>query len=170
MERVYISIGSNIEREHNVPSGLAALRAHYGKLITSTVYESKAYGFAGDNFYNLVAGFDTADDLAGVIETLQAIEQQHGRVRNGPRFSSRTLDLDLLLYGNLVMQLPGLTLPRPEILKRAFVLLPLAEIAPELTHPVTGKTYRMLWEEFDKTDQEIWPVELAGHAKRSAEF
>ena len=158
MTRVYVGIGSNIEREHNVRSGLAALREHYGELTASAIYESKAYGFAGANFYNLVVGFDTDADVHAVSRTLQDIEDRHGRVRSGPRYSSRTLDLDLLLYGDLVLNEPGLKLPRPEILKRAFVLLPLAEIAGQLRHPLNGRTYVELWQAFEKSNQQLWPV------------
>lgn len=158
MTRVYLSVGSNIERERNVRSGLEALRARFGALIVSSIYESKAFGFAGDNFYNLAVGFDTDEDVATIVRALQEIEERHGRDRSGPRFSSRTLDLDLLTYGNLVTRASSLTLPRPEILKRAFVLAPLAEIAHHDRHPVTGQTYAELWQAMDKTGQELWPV------------
>ncbi len=162
MTHVYVSVGSNIEREHNIRSGLAALRKHFGDLTVSSTYESKAYGFEGDNFYNLVGGFDSDEDLYSVVRALQDIEDRHGRVRSGPRYSSRTLDLDLLIYGDLQLHEPGLILPRPDILKRAFVLGPLAEIAAGLKHPVAGKTYAELWSAFDKSRYSIWRVVLEG--------
>ncbi len=148
MRRVYISIGSNIERDTSIRSGVAALREHFGGLTLSTVYESRAVGFEGDDFYNLVAGFDTALDAVAANSVLRDIEHRHGRVRGGSGFSSRTLDLDLLLYGDLVSCENGLALPRGEITKYAFVLCPLAEIAGQMRHPVSGASYADLWRAF----------------------
>lgn len=158
MARVYVSIGSNIEREQNIRAGVTDLRGRFGTLILSSVYESEAVGFAGDSFYNLVAGFDTALTPQQVASELRAIEEAHGRVRNGPRFSSRTLDIDLLLYDDLVLHEGKLDIPRDEITKNAFVLWPLAEIAPQLKHPQLGVSYGEMWEVFDKQSQPLWPV------------
>ncbi|GAB4295220.1 MAG: 2-amino-4-hydroxy-6-hydroxymethyldihydropteridine diphosphokinase [Thiohalomonadaceae bacterium] len=158
MARVYVSIGSNIEREQNIRAGVADLKARFGALLLSSVYESEAVGFAGDSFYNLVAGFDTTLTPQQVAAELRAIEEAHGRARNGPRFSSRTLDIDLLLYDDLVLHEGTLAIPRDEITKNAFVLWPLAEIAPQLTHPQAGVSYGALWEAFDKQSQPLWPV------------
>ena len=164
MTRVYVSMGSNIEREHNIRAGLAALREHYGALAVSSVYDSHAVGFAGDDFYNLVVGFDTAEDVRTVAHTLERIEHEHGRARGAARFNSRTLDLDLLLYGDLVLHEPGLKLPRADILKYAFVLWPLAEIAGQWRHPQEGRTYMELWQRFDKEQQKLvrvdFPIDL----------
>ena len=159
MARVYISLGSNIDAENHLRRGVAALRAQFGELILSRVYESEAVGFSGDNFLNLVAGFDTDLPVQNVVAILHRIEDENGRVRSGPRFSARTLDLDLLLYDDRVQSAdPGPELPRDEILKNAFVLWPLAEIAPDLRHPVVGRTMGELWAAFDRTSQPIWPV------------
>lgn len=160
MTRVYVSMGSNIERENNIRAGLAALREHYGPLTVSSVYDSKAVGFAGDDFYNLVVGFDTAGDVHAVAHTLERIEHEHGRARGAARFNSRTLDLDLLLYDDLVLHEPGLKLPRPDILKYAFVLWPLAEIAGQWRHPQDGRTYQELWQCFDKGQQKLVRVDF----------
>jgi 2-amino-4-hydroxy-6-hydroxymethyldihydropteridine diphosphokinase len=155
--RVFLSIGSNIDRETNIRAGVAALRECFGELRLSTVYESEAVGFEGDPFYNLVAGFETDITPEELVAALRAIEDRHGRVRTGPRFSSRTLDIDLLLYGDAVFDAP-VVIPRKEITRNAFVLLPLAELAPDAVHPLTGKTYAAMWEAFDKASQPLWPV------------
>lgn len=160
MARVYISIGSNIDAENNIRLAVHALQQHYGKLILSSVYESEAVGFDGDNFLNLVAGLNTDEDVHVVAETLRKIEDDNGRDRSGPRFSARTVDLDLLLYDDLVVEEAGLQLPRDEITKNAFVLLPLEEIAPQLIHPVSGNTMCDHWLNFDKNSQRLWPIEF----------
>jgi 2-amino-4-hydroxy-6-hydroxymethyldihydropteridine diphosphokinase len=115
-------------------------------------------GFEGDNFLNLVAGLDTDQEVHDVNRQLHAIEDAHGRQRNGPRFSPRTLDLDLLLYDDLILSEDKLQLPRDEITHNAFVLRPLADIAPDLRHPVTGQTMAELWQAFDQTSQRLWPI------------
>jgi 2-amino-4-hydroxy-6-hydroxymethyldihydropteridine diphosphokinase len=147
MPRVYVSVGSNIDREQNIRGALCDLRAVWGKLVCSRVYETPAFGFAGDPFYNLVVGFDTADPIDRVANELARIEAAHGRLREGlPRYSSRTLDLDILLYGDLVRHDSGFDVPRGEILERNYVLGPLAEIAPALKHPEKGETFAALWQ------------------------
>lgn len=160
MARVYISIGSNIDAENNIRLAIHALRDRYGKLILSSVYESEAVGFDGDNFLNLVAGLKTDDDVYSVAETLRKIEDDNGRDRSGPRFSSRIVDLDLLLYDDLILKDEGLELPRGEITKNAFVLLPLEEIAPQLIHPLSGNTMCDHWMNFDQDSQKLWPIEF----------
>ncbi len=158
MARVYISLGSNIDRDVLTRAGVASLREHYGELILSSVYESEAVGFEGEDFFNMVIGLDTDEGVLEVAQRLHQIEDEHGRDRSGPRFSSRTLDLDLLLYDDLVFSEGKLELPRDEILERAFVLWPLAEIAPEAVHPVANKTYAELWAAFDKTREQLRPI------------
>ncbi|MFN2308691.1 MAG: 2-amino-4-hydroxy-6-hydroxymethyldihydropteridine diphosphokinase [Gammaproteobacteria bacterium] len=161
MARVYVSIGSNIEREHHVRAALTALEAHYGELECSTIYQTAAVGFEGDDFYNLVVGFDTRETPAEVAAQLRAIEDTNGRLRGGPRFASRTLDLDLLLYDDLVLTEGRLQIPRGEITQQAFVLRPLAEIAGERLHPLTGKRLAQLWAEFPQATAVLRPVRLA---------
>lgn len=158
MARVYVSIGSNIDRERNIAAALASLREQFGELQQSTVYETEAVGFEGDPFYNLVVGFDTALAPRELARLLRDIEDRHGRQRNGGKFSARTLDLDLLLYDDLVLDEPDLKLPRAEILEYAFVLRPLAEIAGQRRHPLSGFSFADLWGAFDPTAQPMWPV------------
>ncbi len=158
MSKVFVSLGSNINREANTRAGIQDLQAHYGELQLSSVYESEAVGFEGDNFFNMVIAFNTNEGVRQVAHTLREIEVSHGRDRNGPKFSSRTLDLDLLLYDDVIMHEPGVQIPRDEILKRAFVLWPLAEIAPELKHPQENETYAELWQAFDKKQEILKPV------------
>jgi 2-amino-4-hydroxy-6-hydroxymethyldihydropteridine diphosphokinase len=160
MPQVFVSIGSNIDRENNIRGALRELRAHYGPLILSRVYESKAEGFTGENFYNLIAAFDSSETIEQIKEILTQIESRFGRQRTGNRYSSRTLDLDLLLYGDVVRHDGPLNLPHPDIGRYAFVLGPLAEIAPQRRHPETGQSLSRMWEKFEKSGQKIQVVEL----------
>jgi 2-amino-4-hydroxy-6-hydroxymethyldihydropteridine diphosphokinase len=141
-----------------IPSALEALRASFGELVVSPTYESAPVGFKGDNFHNLVVGLETGLSPAELVRRLRVIEAQHGRVRGGEKFSSRTLDIDLLTYGERVIDEAGLQVPRDEIMRYAFVLLPLSEVAPEECHPLNGQTYRDLWAGFEATDQPLWRV------------
>lgn len=148
----YISIGSNIDREKHIPASIKALTGLFGKLGISSIYESEPVGFVGDAFYNLVVGFDSDLDIKEIIDQLRQIEIDNGRNRECKKFSARTLDLDLLLYGDLVLNEGRIQLPRDEIERYAFVLEPLAEIAGHLRHPVTQLRYSELWEQFDKSN------------------
>jgi len=158
MPDVFLSIGSNIEREKHIPSALKELEERVGSLTVSSIYESEAVGFEGARFYNLVAGFFTELPVSDIAKILSEIESNHGRTRNCKKFSSRTLDIDLILYGDAVLQEGKLTLPREDITRYAFVLEPLAEIAPNRKHPVIGESYGELWAKFDKTGIKQWRV------------
>jgi 2-amino-4-hydroxy-6-hydroxymethyldihydropteridine diphosphokinase len=160
MPRVWLSIGSNQDREKNIRGAVRALRAEFGELILSRVYESPPVGFEGEPFFNLVAGFSTDLPIDRLAGKLRAIEEAHGRIRQGGKFASRTLDIDLLTYGNLISDDNGIKLPREEITRYSFVLLPLAEVAGEEHHPLNGRSYRELWQTFDGTSQPIWPSEF----------
>jgi len=158
--RVYVSIGSNIEREKNVRAAVAALRDRFGTVQLSRVYQNRPIGFDGDDFYNLVAGFDTGESPETVAAALHAIEQDQGRTRGPSRFSPRTLDLDLLLYDDLIRDDKTLRLPRSEIREYACVLRPLAELAPDTRHPETGETFTQMWARFPQSRQPLTPVEI----------
>ncbi|MGZ8191643.1 MAG: 2-amino-4-hydroxy-6-hydroxymethyldihydropteridine diphosphokinase [Methylococcaceae bacterium] len=152
MPKAYISIGGNIDKDIHIPAGLKALESVFGKLTVSSVYESEPVGFSGDSFYNLIVSFDTDLSIAEITGQLRQIEADNGRTRNGQKFSAHTLDLDLILYDDLVINQDGLQIPRKDIEKYAFVLEPLAEIAPSLQHPISSISYKKLWEKFNKTD------------------
>lgn len=150
--RGYISIGSNINKDEHVPASLQALEKTFGKLTVSSVYESEPVGFTGDVFYNLVVGFDSDLEVKVVAKQLRQIELDNGRTRDSRKFAARTLDLDLILYGDLIVNDGRLQIPRDEIEHYAFVLEPLAEIAPDLKHPISRISYAELWQQFDKID------------------
>lgn len=146
----YISVGSNIDKDKYIAAGLHALEQQFGELIVSSVYESAPVGFSGETFYNLVVGFYSDLDVNTVAKILRQIEMAHGRTLDSKKFSARTLDLDLILYGNLILKDGNLQIPRDEIDRYAFVLEPLAEIAPTLEHPVHHLNYAELWRKMDK--------------------
>jgi 2-amino-4-hydroxy-6-hydroxymethyldihydropteridine diphosphokinase len=160
MTQVFLGLGSNLQREKNIHAGLIALGNLFGELIISPIYESESVGFKGSHFYNLVVSANTNLTLSQLSETLKKIEDENGRVRTGPKFSPRTLDIDVLTYGNFVGIEAGIELPRAEITQNAFVLLPLSEIAPNEVHPQLQKTYADLWASYDKNSQSLWEIQL----------
>ena len=159
MPRVWLSLGSNLDRERSLRGGVRLLRARFGPLTLSSVYESAAVGFAGEPFLNLVAGAHTELPPETVQAWLREIEDANGRVRGPDKFAPRTLDIDLLTYGEAV--LPALRLPRDEILHHAFVLGPLAEVAPDERHPLDGRTYAALWAAFGPARDSLVRVPFA---------
>lgn len=156
--QVFLSLGSNIDREHNIRSGLDALAAAFGQVAISPVYESEAVGFDGDAFLNLVAEIETDLPVGELAAQLREIEAAHGRVRGEKKFSSRTLDIDVLTYGDKVGDIDGVELPRDEILKHAFVLKPLADLAPQARHPQQQVSYADLLAATDFSRQKLWTV------------
>lgn len=141
---VFLSVGSNIDREQNSVSAVNALRQVFGELVLSPVYESAAVGFEGDPFYNFVVRVETDCSISQVNALLKDIEDEHGRVRGGPKFSSRSLDIDVVTYDDFVGELEGVTVPRPELFYNAFVLLPMADLLGDRQEPKTGQTYDQL--------------------------
>ena len=160
MPRVYLGLGSNIDREKNLRGAVRALEEHFGDVLLSPVYESDAVGFAGDPFYNLVVAIDTDKTVGELAAELRAIEEAWGRDRRAPKFSSRTLDIDILTWGNACGEIDGVSLPRDEILKHAFVLKPLADLAGNDRHPETIRPYAEHWEAFDQSRQPLREVDL----------
>jgi 2-amino-4-hydroxy-6-hydroxymethyldihydropteridine diphosphokinase len=161
MVRVCVSIGSNIERERHVHRSLDALEETFGRLAISRVFESEPVGFEdGRNFYNLVVVFDSDASVGELQAWCKRLEVANGRRSASPKFGPRTLDIDILTVDDLTGVHDGVALPREEILQHAFVLLPLAELLPDDRHPITGETYRRLWQAFDAGDQSLWPVDF----------
>lgn len=163
MARVYVSAGSNIRPERHLRLACRELERRFGTLEVSSVYRNPPVGVEGEDFLNLVAAFDTGLSPAEVAESLEQIHALTGRERGGERYGPRTLDLDLLLYDDLVQDGPGPTLPREDVVKYDFVLGPLAELAPDLIHPVDGRTLRELWEAFGRTGRRLTVEELEVH-------
>lgn len=144
MHRAWLSLGSNLEPERHLRAALAELRARFGDVLVSPVYRFPAVGFDGPDFLNLAAGIDSDLDAFALNDWLHALEDRHGRRRDVPRFSSRTLDVDIVLFDDLVLSGPGnLQVPRKE-LAEAFVLKPLADIAPAVREPLSGRTLAAL--------------------------
>jgi 2-amino-4-hydroxy-6-hydroxymethyldihydropteridine diphosphokinase len=160
MSRVYLGIGSNVDPKRHIREGVATLRAVFGPLLLSDVFESEAVGFEGDPFLNLVAAMDTDIRVADLQRLLRGIEAEFGRMPHQPRFSPRSLDVDILMVDDLAGDIEGVMLPRAEILENAFVLWPLSEIAPDVLHPVVGKPFAALWSAFDgrQTIRRVAPV------------
>jgi 2-amino-4-hydroxy-6-hydroxymethyldihydropteridine diphosphokinase len=150
MPEVYVAAGSNIEPERRLAQAVRELERQFPGVRFSPWYRNRAVGFEGDDFINFVAGFATELEIAAVLASLQAIEALCGRPRGAPRWAPRSMDLDVLLYGDLICHEPHLQLPRPDLLKRAYMLGPLAVLAPEVVHPTVGETIGELWRRFDR--------------------
>ena len=160
MARVYLSLGSNREPTRYLRAAIEELRAQFGELSVSPAYRSKSVGFDGADFVNLAVGMDTDLSPEALNDWLHALEDRHGRRRDVPRFSDRTLDVDIVLYDDLVRRGDGhLDIPRKE-LRHAFVLKPIADIAPTLAHPVSGLTMAALWAEFPAESEPLMPEPL----------
>lgn len=156
---VYVSAGSNVAPEDNLRRACRELARRFGPLAISGVYRNPPVGFSGDDFLNLVLRFRTAEPPPAVVAELERLHVLAGRVRGPERFAPRTLDLDLLLYGDAIIPEAGIRVPREDILRYGFVLGPLAELAPDLCHPVTGQTMTELWARFDRAGH---PLERVG--------
>jgi len=161
MPDVYVAAGSNVDASRNLQRALAELASSYGPLRISPAYRNQAVGFDGDDFINLAVGFATSDDLERVRTRLQQIEALCGRPSDAPKWAPRSMDLDILMYGDSVRSDSGIVLPRPDLLRRDYMLKPMADLAPELEHPLAHKTMRELWNEFDSQGHRMTLVELS---------
>lgn len=160
MSHAWLSLGSNLEPERHLRAALVELRTRFGELSVSPTYRFPAVGFAGPDFLNLAVGLDSDLDAFALDDWLHALEDRHGRRRDVPRYSSRTLDIDIVLFDDLVLHGPGhLEIPRKE-LACAFVLKPLADIAPSVREPVSGRTVAALWAASADVNAAIERVEL----------
>ena len=150
MPEVYVAAGSNVEPQQNIARAVGELERAFPGVRFSPWYQNHAAGFSGDDFINLVAGFNTQLPLAQVLSRLHAIETLCGRPRDAARWAPRSMDLDVLLYGDMVCDEAAVRLPRPDLLKRAYMLGPLAALAPQVIHPTAGATIGELWQRFDQ--------------------
>ncbi len=157
MTEVYVAAGSNVEPFPHLRRALDMLARRFAPLRVSTAYRNSAMGFDGEDFINLVVGFDTALSVHEVVACLQEAEAACGRARDAPKWAPRSMDLDILLYGAVVCDQPGLVLPRPDLLRRPYMLRPMAELAPRLRHPVLGRTMQALWH--DLASRQMHPMQ-----------
>ena len=162
MTDVYVAAGSNVEPIANLRRALDALDRAFAPLSVSRAYRNAAVGFQGDDFVNLVVGFQTDLAVHAVLERLHEAEAACGRERAAAKWAPRSMDLDILLYGTVACDEPGLTLPRPDLLRRPYMLGPLAELAPDLVHPTARVPLRDLWSDMQRRENHpMTPVELA---------
>lgn len=156
-ETVYLGLGSNTDARRHLRAAVEALKQRFGKVECSPLYRSEAVGFSGDDFLNACCRITTELEPEALKAWLTDLEDRHGRRRDQPKFSDRTLDIDILLHGRRTGKHGELDLPRAEILKYAHVLKPLADLAPDLEHPQTRKTFAQHWQEF-QGDRTLTPV------------
>ncbi len=151
MAKIHINIGSNQNREENIADAISFLRLNFSDVKISDIFESPAEGFEGDDFYNVGVNASTDLSIKETAEVLRSIEKNQGRDRTQPKFSSRKIDLDLVLYDNVIDK--SANLPRDDILKYAFVLAPLAQLNAQLIHPLKQQTYQALWKSFQSDNE-----------------
>jgi 2-amino-4-hydroxy-6-hydroxymethyldihydropteridine diphosphokinase len=167
MPRVFVAAGSNVEPERNLAKAAAELVRQFPDIEFSPWYRNKAVGFEGDDFINFAIAFETLLPVHEVVAKLRDIEALCGRPPGAPKWAPRSMDLDILLYGDLVVDEPGLKLPRPDLLKRPFMLGPAADLAPNLKHPTENATLGELWQRFDRGAHTLTRVPASFTSPRS---
>ena len=160
MTEAFVALGSNVEPEAHLCAAARLLRQRFPGSRFSACYRNPAFGFAGADFVNAVAGFTTSLPVAELLGALREIETRCGRGPADPRWGPRAIDLDLLLYGALVGSGPGYTLPRPDLARRAYMLGPLAQLAPGLQYPPEGPSIAELWRRFPQAPAGLTRIEL----------
>lgn len=155
MAQVYLGLGSNIEPARNLRLGVRELQQRFGRIEASTVYRGPPVGFEGDDFLNMVVGLRTDLSPQDLTAEFDDIHRIAGRKCDGDKVLPRTLDIDLLLYGRLIVADEDIQLPRADVLEYAFVLRPLSELVPDYIHPLTGRTLREHWSDFDKDSSRL---------------
>lgn len=166
MPDVYVAVGGNVEPLKYLDRALGLIEDAFGALRISPAYRNKAVGFEGEDFVNLVVGFTTSLSPAQVRERLQAIEAQCDRPPSALKWAPRTMDLDILLYGELLSDEPGLKLPRPDLVRRAYMLKPMVDLAPDLPHPTLHQTMRDLWAQLDDGAHAMEAITIPRSARR----
>lgn len=160
MSTAYLGLGSNVDAPANIAAGISELQEKFGPVRLSPIYRTAAVGFDGNPFINLAAAIETELQPLELKQFLNDLEDRHGRLRNVAKFSDRTLDIDILLYDDLYLMSPALEIPRREIMTFAHVLKPLADLAPELEHPVFHKKMSDIWKEFGGHRDGLERIEL----------
>jgi 2-amino-4-hydroxy-6-hydroxymethyldihydropteridine diphosphokinase len=156
----YVSGGSNLDAEKNLVIAASALKARHPGARFSRCYRNQAIGFDGPDFINFVVELPVGGNPALLKGELECVETLCGRERHAPKWAPRAMDLDILLFGDVVQDTPGLVLPRPDLLRWGFMLGPLAELAPGLLHPLQARRIGDLWHEFDRDAHVLLPVAL----------
>jgi 2-amino-4-hydroxy-6-hydroxymethyldihydropteridine diphosphokinase len=162
MADAYVAAGSNVRPRESLSQALGILSRGFPGMRASRAYSNAAVGFVGDDFVNLVVTFPVDLPPAELVERLKAVEHECGREPGVQKWGPRTLDLDLLLYGDVVGRVAGRVLPHPDLVTRAWVLGPLAELAPTLVHPVLGETIAGMWQRFEQRAHPLVPFALDG--------
>jgi 2-amino-4-hydroxy-6-hydroxymethyldihydropteridine diphosphokinase len=160
MVQAFVAIGSNLDPAERMTQAARAIKQRFPDARFSRCYRNPAFGFEGPDFYNAVVGFTTTLPVEALLPSLHEIEAQCGRARANPNWEPRRMDLDLLLYGDVVGAGPGYTLPRRDLARRVYMLGPLAELAPDWLYPPSGPTIGQLWQQFPRAEHVLEPLQL----------